>query len=96
MEPFVVRLKPGPCPKLGSHAGEEFIYVLKGESTLVFGKDEIPMKAGDSVYYNATVPHVSYATGRTPCELLVVISSRDYLYHGDLERLLGKLRQRNS
>jgi transcriptional regulator with XRE-family HTH domain len=92
MEPFVVQLKPGPRPKIGTHAGEEFIYVLKGESVLVYGKDEIPMKAGDSVYYNATVPHVSFATGRAICELLVVISSRDYLYHGDLERLLGKLR----
>ena len=92
MEPFVVQLKPGPRPKLGTHAGEEFIYVLKGECVLLYGKDEIPMKARDSVYYNATVPHVSCATGRAPCEILVVISSRDYLYHGDLERLLGKLR----
>ena len=92
MEPFVVQLKPGPRPKAGTHAGEEFIYVLKGESVLVYGKDEISMKAGDSVYYNATVPHVSFAVGRGTCELLVVISSRDYLYHGDLERLVGKLR----
>jgi transcriptional regulator with XRE-family HTH domain len=95
MEPFLVQLKPGPRPKLGTHAGEEFFYVLKGEVTLFYGKDEMLLKAGDSVYYNATVPHVSVAAGRTPSEILVVISSRDYLYHGDLEGLIGKLRPTN-
>lgn len=91
MEPFVVQLPAGKRPLPGTHSGEEFMYVLKGESVLLYGKDEHRMRAGDAVYYNAAVPHVSYAAGNKPCELLVVISSRDYLYHGDLERLLGKL-----
>ena len=89
MEPVVVDVASSKTPMpLKSHAGEEFNYVLGGECQMIYGKDVIELRAGDAVYYDATVPHAARAIKDKPCRLLAVVASRDYLFHGDLSRLL--------
>jgi quercetin dioxygenase-like cupin family protein len=73
---------------LKSHSGEEFNYVLEGECLLIYGDDRIHLREGDCVYYDASIPHAAHAIKGSPSRLLVVVSSRDYLFHGDLSRLL--------
>ena len=70
-----------------THAGD---YVLKGECDLLYGKDTIRLRTGDAVYYDATVPHAARMVKGKSCRLLAVVASRDYLFHGDLTRLLSE------
>lgn len=63
MEPFVINVdvQDDLSKKLSSHEGEEFIYVLKGEIELIYGKDNYIVSEGDSMYYNSIVPHHLHA-----------------------------------
>ena len=95
MEPVIVDIASGskkPRPK--PHAGEEFNYILEGECDMTYGKQTIRLREGDSVYYDATVPHCSFPVPGKPCRVLAVMASRDYLFHGDLGRLLNEARKK--
>jgi transcriptional regulator with XRE-family HTH domain len=89
MEPLIIDVRTAlqPTP-LKAHSGEEFNYVLSGECMLHYGDNKIHLREGDSVYYDASIPHAAVAIKDRPCKVLAVISSRDYLFHGDLSRLL--------
>lgn len=91
IEPLLVDLDSARKPKeLHSHIGDEFNYVLRGSCILLYGKEQIELQEGDAVYYDATVPHAArLRSAREPCRLLAVVASRDYLFHGDLARLLN-------
>ncbi len=94
MEPFLVDVTTSrPSLPAKPPAGDEFDYVLEGVCRFGYGKEEIELQAGDSVYYDATVPHTARAVKGKPCRLLVVVASRDYLFHGDLSRLLNEGRK---
>lgn len=43
--------------KMYEHPGQEFIYVLIGKMKYLFGDEEYFVEAGDSLYFNASVPH---------------------------------------
>ena len=58
MEALVVELKENPDEEMSVHAGEEFIYVLKGVVSLKIGADSFELEPGDSVYYLSTTPHL--------------------------------------
>jgi transcriptional regulator with XRE-family HTH domain len=89
LEPLIVDITPemGAVPMQG-HVGEEFDYVLEGEFILVYGKSEYRMRKGDSAYFDASVPHAARPAGDQACRLLVTVASVDYMFHGDLQRLL--------
>jgi len=58
MEPHLFRV----APHAGSgdsytHAGEEFLYVLRGELSITLQKNEYRLKAGDSFYFESATPH---------------------------------------
>jgi transcriptional regulator with XRE-family HTH domain len=65
MEPFLVTSSPPSDPTgepvelegLSTHSGEEFIYVLEGEIEVQLQDQSFVLKPGDSLYYDATVPH---------------------------------------
>jgi quercetin dioxygenase-like cupin family protein len=89
MEPIIVDLQTARQPMpLKSHSGEEFNYVLSGECMLLYGDNQLHLREGDSAYYDASIPHAARAIDDRPCRVLAVVSSRDYLFHGDLSRLL--------
>ena len=89
MEPFIVDLASSKEKLVAkAHPGDEFFYVLVGECTLIYGKDKIHLKAGDSVYYDPSVPHFTTPDGKLGCRVLAVVASRSYLFHGDISRLM--------
>ena len=90
MEPLLVDVSRTPSAgRQWAHAGEEFDYLLEGTCTFFYGKERFTLRAGDAVYYDASVPHGIVRTSASRARLLVVVSARDYLFHGDIHRLLG-------
>ena len=59
MEPFIVTLERAEMePKnLSSHPGEEFLYVLEGKVLVQLADHTDILEPGDSIYYDATLPH---------------------------------------
>ena len=55
-----------------SHAGEEFLYVLRGELTITLQKEEYRLKAGDSFYFESATPHHWKNPGRAETWVLWV------------------------
>jgi quercetin dioxygenase-like cupin family protein len=54
------------------HDGSEFIYVLEGVLTVLHGSEEYTLKAGDSVYFDASEPHSYRGSSRQPARAIVV------------------------
>ncbi|HLK06276.1 MAG TPA: cupin domain-containing protein [Candidatus Acidoferrum sp.] len=66
------RSVPQEKVRVHQHAGVEFIYVLKGRLALKIGRDTEYLDAGDSLYFDAQMPHGYSRTGAKPCSALVV------------------------
>lgn len=75
MEPFVIDVSPGveESRHRSSHEGEEFIYVLAGAVHIEYGKSEIVLGCGDSVYFDSIVPHLVHAVGDEPARIVAVV-----------------------
>ncbi|MDR1902321.1 MAG: XRE family transcriptional regulator [Treponema sp.] len=58
MEPLMVYLDPAqePAP-LVMHSGQEFNFVVEGSVRVKVDKREYILNAGDSIYFNARLPH---------------------------------------
>ena len=76
MTPFVMRppFRRGKSVDLVTHAGEEMVFVIAGEMEIVFRDRVVALKAGDSVYFNAGIPHRARSVGDVLAEALVVVS----------------------
>lgn len=72
MEPFIVR-PTGTAVEQATHAGEELIVVLRGEVLIRLGTEDMVLRAGDSLYFNASIQHSIRRLGAAPAELLVVV-----------------------
>lgn len=58
LDAILVRLPAGQPPsEVTTHAGEEFLYVLRGEVTICLEGTTFVLHAGDSAHYESTVPH---------------------------------------
>jgi mannose-6-phosphate isomerase-like protein (cupin superfamily) len=60
--------------RLHDHLGVEFIYVLQGTLSVHIGGEEHPLDAGDSMYFDSSVPHGYTRGGGRTCAALVVTS----------------------
>lgn len=58
--------------RVHEHPGVEFIYVLKGKLNLRVGADQEVLDAGDSVYFDAQLPHGYSRIGNKPCSAIVI------------------------
>jgi transcriptional regulator with XRE-family HTH domain len=56
------------------HPGVEFIYVLQGTLSVHMGGDEHALDAGDSMYFDSSVPHAYRRSGGRMCSAIVVTS----------------------
>ncbi|MNC34586.1 Cupin domain protein [compost metagenome] len=65
IEPMHVTIQPEHNSEAGlaTHEGWEFLYVIQGEVTLHLGEQLLKCKQGDSICYNAMIPHYSQNTG---------------------------------
>jgi transcriptional regulator with XRE-family HTH domain len=65
MEPFLLTVKPGQLKrrKRFQHPGEEFIFVLEGRTRYHVGAETFTLERGDSLYFDAEVPHAPEPLG---------------------------------
>jgi transcriptional regulator with XRE-family HTH domain len=78
MEPFMVTLVPSKARKeLSTHAGQEFIHVLKGAMEVTLKDHTEVLYPGDSIYYDSTVPHVVRCHGDKETLILAVLYIED-------------------
>jgi len=54
------------------HPGSEFLHVMKGWLGLRIGMDEYELGAGDSIYFDPSVPHTYRRVGKQPCQAMIV------------------------
>jgi quercetin dioxygenase-like cupin family protein len=74
MEPFLVTLEPSETEaERSTHDGQEFIFVLQGEMEVRLGESIHILKAGDSIYYESTVPHLVKCHRRKTTQILAVL-----------------------
>ncbi|MDR0302407.1 MAG: cupin domain-containing protein [Treponema sp.] len=58
MEPLLVSLDSSkPQAAQVSHTGQEFNFVVEGHVKVTVGKSEYVLSAGDSIYFDARLPH---------------------------------------
>lgn len=75
MQPLLVTLEPTDAPaKLITHSGQEFNLVLEGTVVVVIGDKEFHLKAGDSIYFNPTIPHGQRCGGDVKARFVTVIA----------------------
>ena len=73
MEPHLFRVAPeAGSGDSYSHAGEEFLYVLRGELTITLEKEQFRLRAGDSFYFESATPHHWKNPGRAETWVLWV------------------------
>lgn len=75
MQPLLVTLEPTDAPaKLITHPGQEFNLVLEGTVVLCIGEKEFCLHAGDSAYFNPTLPHGQRCGGQEKARFVTVIT----------------------
>ncbi len=55
-----------------SHGSVEFLYLMSGKLALTVGAEEHQLEAGDSAYFDSTVPHGYRRVGSARCTAIVV------------------------
>ncbi len=84
IEPFIVTLDPGPWP--GDpvvHAGQELAHCLDGRVEYSAGSAVYELQAGDSLLFEASLPHSFRNPGETPAQFLLVLAADEA---GDIAR----------
>src|SRR3989442_7534406 len=76
MEPFIFTFPA----KIDSHvffdhAGEEFLFVLKGRIEFQVGGDRWVLREGDSLYFDSHIPHRGWSLGGDAKVLVVIYKS---------------------
>ena len=61
------------------HGGKEYAYMLSGRLGLKIGFEEFELEAGDSITFDAQMPHRLWTIGKKPAEAIWVVYNR----HGD-------------
>lgn len=75
MQPLLVTLEPSDAvAKLITHSGQEFNMVLEGTVIVSLGDKEFTLNAGDSIYFNPTIPHGQRCGGDVRASFLTVIA----------------------
>jgi transcriptional regulator with XRE-family HTH domain len=64
-EMFLIEVAPGKSSAFsgGGHEGAEMGYVLAGNAVLTVDTETFPIREGDSIYFNAQLPHQVTNTG---------------------------------
>ena len=77
LEPFVVTLKPGASSgrRTMVHVGHELVYCLQGEMEYVVRDDAYRLTTGDSLLFEARIPHRWRNPGSEPAVFLLVFQA---------------------
>jgi transcriptional regulator with XRE-family HTH domain len=84
MEAFII--SPAFDEKiLFQHDGEEFMYVLEGVHEFNYGGEKHVLRKGDSIYYDARIPHSGRSLGKKRARILAVMYSyKKTVYPGQI------------
>ena len=73
MEPHLFRIAPGAgSGESYSHHGEEFLHVIRGELEIAIAGQKHSLRAGDSLYFDSSMPHEWKNPGKTESSVLWV------------------------
>ncbi|MDR1787416.1 MAG: cupin domain-containing protein [Treponema sp.] len=73
MEPLLVSLDPARPPAAPvAHGGQEFNYIVEGRVKVTVAGREYLCEAGDSIYFDAALPHAQAAVG-APSRFITII-----------------------
>jgi DNA-binding transcriptional MerR regulator/mannose-6-phosphate isomerase-like protein (cupin superfamily) len=73
MEPHLFRIAPGAgSGESYSHHGEEFLHVIRGELEIIIAGQKHSLKAGDSLYFDSSMPHEWKNPGKSESSILWV------------------------
>ena len=76
IEPLLVHLDPAREPAaLVTHSGQELNYVVEGKVKITVGQREHILDTGDSIYFDARLPH-GQAALEGPARFLTIIQER--------------------
>lgn len=65
LEPMLIRIPPGGGVPRFAHAGEEFLYVLRGRLTVSVGREKRTLGPGSSGHHLSTISHEWSNEGKT-------------------------------
>jgi transcriptional regulator with XRE-family HTH domain len=78
-QPIIVSLNPyaesGEIPIV--HTGQEFVYCLDGEIQYIVEDEEYRLKTGDSLLFEAHLPHRWHNLSSSPARILLVLCPAD-------------------
>ena len=74
MNPMLVTIAPTDTPELVEHGGQEFNFVLEGELRVIVGDKDYFLRAGDSIYFDPSLPHAQLAMGGKEAKFITVIN----------------------
>jgi transcriptional regulator with XRE-family HTH domain/predicted Fe-Mo cluster-binding NifX family protein len=74
LQPFILKLEPGQGSggQMIIHSGWEFVFCLKGAATYHIETDAYGLDEGDSLIFNANLPHCWENTGTGQAEMLMI------------------------
>ncbi|MCR5689765.1 MAG: cupin domain-containing protein [Clostridiales bacterium] len=73
-EPFLVTVEPSDdAAEMHEHDGQEFNYILSGKIAFYIGDVSYILNKGDSVYFDASIPHAEKALDDTAKFIAVVL-----------------------
>lgn len=75
-DPFIVTVHPKPADVpiyLNTHDGQEFNYVIRGRLHIQINGKDLILEEGDSIYFNATLPHGMQALDGQEVKFLAII-----------------------
>lgn len=74
---YHAEFQPAPAddPQPHVHEGVEFIHLLSGKLVITVGREEHELEEGDSIYFNASVPHSYRRHGKPRCTAIVVTTA---------------------
>jgi len=70
VEPFLLTVSPGDKEGHFRHPGHEFIHLLSGRIAFTVGEERMELGPGDSLYFDATLPHILKLAGDKPARFL--------------------------
>ncbi len=79
VEPFLVTVAPDKPRTEGAvvHAGQEFAYCISGHVRYRVGSQTYDLGPGDSLLFEASLPHEFWNTSEVSAEILLVFEARD-------------------
>lgn len=71
----------GRKPEMRTHAGYEWLYVLRGRLRLLLGTSDLVLTAGEAAEFDTLTPHWFGNAGRGPVRYLTILGSQGERIH---------------